>query len=142
MKSEASLAESQCAERLNTGRNTAKFTNSALRIIKFCPDFAKFPETGRETAAILGIFADKLLVPNGLPWHFCSGVVTGQGIIRDLASHFGAVPRVKCRSESPPPFSLPPESELPFLSVSGHFHSAANTGLQRPLRGVLFSPVF
>jgi hypothetical protein len=44
--------------------------------------------------------------------------------------------------KSLPPFSLPPEGELPFLSVSGHFHSAANTGLQRPLRGVLFSPVF
>lgn len=101
VKSEANLAECRCAERLKTGRNTAKFTNSGLRIIKFCPDFAKFPEVRREIAAILGILTDKPLVANGLPRHFVLASFIGQGIIRDLASRFGTVPRFKCRSEKP-----------------------------------------
>jgi len=141
-KSEAKFGPTPVRRKSKNREKYREIYEFGLRIIRFCPDFAKFPETGREIAAILGIFADKPLVANDLPWHFCSGVVTGQGINRDLASRFGAVPRLKCRSESLPPFSLAPEGELPFLSVSGHFHSAANTGLQSPLRGVLFSPVF
>jgi hypothetical protein len=101
MKSEAGSAECRRAEKLKTGRNTGKFTNSGLRIIKFCPDFAKFPEVRREIAAILGILTDKPLVANGLPRHFVLASFIGQGIIRDLASRFGTVPRFKCRSEKP-----------------------------------------
>jgi hypothetical protein len=89
------LAECQVRRKLKTGRNTGKFTNSVSGSSNSCPDFANFPERGRELAAILGIIAGKPLRANGLPWIFVPALSLGQGIIREPAFHFGTEPMVQ-----------------------------------------------
>jgi len=108
-KSEAKFGPTPLRRKSKNREKYREIYEFGLRIIKILPRFRRVPGKGQGNSSDSWDSCGQALGSQWFTLAFLFWRRHWQGIIRDPASHCETVPRLKCRSESPPPFSLPPE---------------------------------